>query len=47
MENRWLSGYRMVVSVLVVYPCDAVTDWELQCAVTAQHPESILPLIAG
>ena len=30
MKNRRLSGYRMVVSVSVVYPRDAVADGELR-----------------
>ena len=31
----------MAVSVLVVYPHDGVSDWELQLAATAQHPERV------
>jgi len=29
VKTGWLSGYRMVVSVLVVYPGDRVADQEL------------------
>ena len=29
METEWLLGYRLVVSVSVVYLRDCVTDWEL------------------
>ena len=34
-------GYKMAVSVLVVYPHDSVADWQLQLAATAQHPKKV------
>ena len=33
VENR-MYGYRIVISVLVVYPCDHMADWEVWLAAT-------------
>lgn len=41
-KTERLCGYRMVVSVSVVYPCDFVAGWELWLVATAQHPERVL-----
>lgn len=35
MKAEWLYGYRVVVSVSVVYA--AITDWELRLPATAQY----------
>ena len=40
-EKQRLHGYRMTVSVWVIYICDHVANWELWHAVTAQHQEIV------
>ena len=34
-----MNGYRIVVSALVVYPHDSMTNWELWLDVTDHHQE--------
>ena len=41
MKNRWLYGYRMFVSVPVVYPSDYMADWELRLTATAQRHKTV------
>lgn len=43
MINRIVVWYRMVLSLLVVYPLDHVAEWELWFAATAHHYKNILP----
>lgn len=40
-----MCGYRMIASVMVVYPCDHMPDWRMQP--TAQLHDSIIPCSAG
>ena len=35
-ERQWLSGYRMVISILVAHPCDRMADWELWLTASTQ-----------
>ena len=43
-KSENLNGYmgnRMIVNVLVVYPCDCMADWELWLAAAAQHHKRV------
>ena len=49
-KSENLNGYmgnRMIVNVLVVYPCDCMADWELWLAAAAQLHKSIVLHIAS
>ena len=39
-----MCGYRLIVSVLVVYPCDHMADWRLQS--TAQLHDRVSSRVA-
>ena len=41
-EMEWFYGYRMIITILVVYPHDHIADWELLLATVAQNQGRIL-----
>ena len=41
-EKQWFYGYRMIITILVVYPHDHIADWELLLATVAQNQGRIL-----
>ena len=36
-----MTGYRMAINVLAVYPCECVADWYIQFADAAQHHKRV------
>ena len=39
--KKWLSEYRMALTVLVGYPHEDMSDWELWPNAAVQHHESV------